>query len=42
MDVDARLSVVVHGDEGVQAIPDAIRIYGVTHMQCTPSLAQRR
>ena len=32
--------VVVHGDEGVQAIPDAIRNYGVTHMQCTPSLAQ--
>ncbi len=32
--------VVVHGDEGVQAIPDAIQNYGVTHMQCTPSLAQ--
>ena len=32
--------VVLHGDEGAQTIPDEIRDYGVTHMQCTPSLAR--
>ena len=32
--------VVIHGDEGTQTIPEEIRNYGVTHMQCTPSLAR--
>lgn len=32
--------VVIHGDEGTQTIPDEIRNYGITHMQCTPSLAR--
>jgi len=32
--------VVVHGDEGTQTIPQEIRELGVTHMQCTPSLAR--
>ena len=32
--------VIIHGDEGVQTIPDEIRKYGVTHMQSTPSLAR--
>ena len=32
--------VVLHGDEGVQTIPDEIQQHSVTHMQCTPSLAQ--
>ena len=32
--------VVVHGDEGTQTIPQEITKYGVTHMQCTPSLAR--
>lgn len=32
--------VVIHGDEGTQTIPDEIRKYRVTHMQCTPSLAR--
>ncbi len=32
--------VVVHGDEGTQTIPEEIREFGVTHMQCTPSLAR--
>ena len=25
--------VVIHGDEGIQTIPEEIRKYGVTHMQ---------
>ena len=32
--------VVIHGDEGTQTIPNEIRDYRVTHMQCTPSLAR--
>lgn len=32
--------VIVHGDEGVQTIPDEIRRYDVTHLQSTPSLAR--
>jgi len=32
--------VVIHGDEGTQTIPGEIQDYGVTHMQCTPSLAR--
>ena len=32
--------VVLHGNEGTQTIPAEIRNLGVTHMQCTPSLAQ--
>ena len=32
--------VILHGDEGVQTIPDEIRRYGVTHLQSTPSLAR--
>lgn len=32
--------VVIHGDEGTQTIPAEIREFGVTHMQCTPSLAR--
>jgi amino acid adenylation domain-containing protein len=32
--------VIIHGDEGMQTIPDEIRNYGVTHMQATPSLAR--
>ena len=32
--------VIIHGDEGVQTIPDEILKYGVTHMQSTPSLAR--
>ena len=32
--------VIIHGDEGTEMIPAAIRNYGVTHMQCTPSLAR--
>lgn len=32
--------VVIHGDEGVQTIPDEIRRYDVTHLQSTPSLAR--
>ena len=32
--------VVIHGTEGTQTIPQEISNYGVTHMQCTPSLAQ--
>lgn len=32
--------VIIHGDEGVQTIPDEIRNHGVTHMQSTPSLAR--
>jgi len=32
--------VVLHGDEGTQTIPGEIRDFGVTHMQCTPSLAR--
>jgi amino acid adenylation domain-containing protein len=33
-------TVVIHGGEGTQTIPGEIRNHGVTHMQCTPSLAQ--
>jgi amino acid adenylation domain-containing protein len=33
-------TVVVHGDEGTQAIPEEIRNHHVTHLQCTPSLAR--
>jgi amino acid adenylation domain-containing protein len=32
--------IVLHGNEGTQTIPAEIRNLGVTHMQCTPSLAQ--
>jgi amino acid adenylation domain-containing protein len=32
--------VVIHGDEGVQTIPEEIRKHGVTHLQSTPSLAR--
>jgi len=32
--------VILHGDEGVQTIPDEIRRHGVTHLQSTPSLAR--
>ena len=32
--------VIIHGDEGTQVIPAAIRNWGVTHLQCTPSLAR--
>jgi amino acid adenylation domain-containing protein len=32
--------VVIHANEGTQTIPDEIRTYDVTHMQCTPSLAR--
>jgi len=32
--------VVVHGDEGTHTIPGEIRDFGVTHIQCTPSLAR--
>lgn len=32
--------VIVHGDEGVETIPEEIQTYGVTHMQATPSLAR--
>jgi amino acid adenylation domain-containing protein len=32
--------VVLHGNDGTQTIPGEIRNLGVTHMQCTPSLAQ--
>ncbi len=32
--------VIIHGDEGVQTIPDEIRKYGVTHIQSTPTLAR--
>jgi len=32
--------IVVHGDEGTQTIPDEIKEFGVTHLQCTPSLAR--
>ncbi len=32
--------VVIHGDEGTQTIPGEIRNFRITHMQCTPSLAQ--
>jgi amino acid adenylation domain-containing protein len=33
-------TVVIHGDEGTQTIPEEIRNHNVTHMQCTPSLAR--
>jgi amino acid adenylation domain-containing protein len=33
-------TVIVHGDEGTQTIPEEIRNHHVTHMQCTPSLAR--
>jgi amino acid adenylation domain-containing protein len=33
-------TVVIHGDEGTQTIPQEIRDHRVTHMQCTPSLAR--
>ena len=32
--------VIIHGDEGTQTIPAAIRNWSVSHMQCTPSLAR--
>jgi amino acid adenylation domain-containing protein len=32
--------VVIHGEEGAQGISDSIRTYGVTHLQCTPSLVR--
>jgi len=32
--------VVIHGSEGTQTIPEEIWSHGVTHLQCTPSLAQ--
>ena len=32
--------VVIHGDEGTQTIPEEIKEFGVTHLQCTPSLAR--
>ena len=32
--------VIIHGDEGTHTIPGEIRIYSVTHMQSTPSLAR--
>jgi amino acid adenylation domain-containing protein len=32
--------VILHGDEGVQTIPDEIQKCSVTHMQSTPSLAR--
>jgi amino acid adenylation domain-containing protein len=32
--------LVIHGDEGTQTIPEEIRRFEVTHLQCTPSLAQ--
>jgi amino acid adenylation domain-containing protein len=33
-------TVILHGDEGTQTIPQEIRNHRVTHMQCTPSLAR--
>jgi amino acid adenylation domain-containing protein len=33
-------TVVIHGDEGTQTIPQEICDHCVTHMQCTPSLAR--
>ena len=32
--------VILHGNEGTQTIPGEIRNFQVTHLQCTPSLAQ--
>lgn len=32
--------VIIHGDGETQSIPAAIRDWGVSHMQCTPSLAR--
>jgi amino acid adenylation domain-containing protein len=33
-------TVVVHGDDGIETIPQEIRKYRVSHVQCTPSLAR--
>ena len=32
--------LIIHEDESLQTIPAAIRKWGVTHLQCTPSLAR--